>query len=287
MDVEKYMIGNLPCEFYASDSYSPNKYLSTPYRLQEFCNKNETVLILSRVCARLKINYVKMCSYIVERRKVTKVIPFKDREYLASVGDLVELLVGWQDLFGFLQHFGVDVKAVKGLFKYASSYFFDLRNYKRFIEKRRESIYGLELENENFFKKIELKPSAYYNKEYVSSNKYRSDLVKSYVQENIKNATQGELSMKDMLDRYGVNYVFQSPCLVFGKTYIMDFYLPKYGVCIEVDGGYHNKETQIEKDIERSNNLSKSGILVVRFTNDEAIRREKVRDFFVNVLGLE
>jgi very-short-patch-repair endonuclease len=55
-------------------------------------------------------------------------------------------------------------------------------------------------------------------------------------------------------------------------TYIADFYCHPIKLVIEVDGGYHKTNDQIEYDIEREAVLIEMGIKVVRYTNDEVDR---------------
>ena len=51
-------------------------------------------------------------------------------------------------------------------------------------------------------------------------------------------------------------------------TYIVDFYCHPIKLVIEVDGGYHKTNDQIEYDIEREAVLIELGIKVVRYSND-------------------
>ncbi|SNR75792.1 Very-short-patch-repair endonuclease [Lutibacter agarilyticus] len=51
--------------------------------------------------------------------------------------------------------------------------------------------------------------------------------------------------------------------------YIVDFYIHKYNLVIEVDGEYHDKQEQIIKDKERTNFLEFNGLKVIRFKNKE------------------
>jgi len=50
-------------------------------------------------------------------------------------------------------------------------------------------------------------------------------------------------------------------------NYIVDFYCPKAKLVLEVDGGQHYSDEQIEIDKKRSSYLNKLGLKVVRFTN--------------------
>jgi very-short-patch-repair endonuclease len=51
--------------------------------------------------------------------------------------------------------------------------------------------------------------------------------------------------------------------------FIVDFYSPELLIAIEVDGVTHQTEDEIKYDIYRENELNKSGIEVLRFTNEE------------------
>ena len=53
--------------------------------------------------------------------------------------------------------------------------------------------------------------------------------------------------------------------------YVLDFYIPKVKLAIEVDGGIHQRPEVKEKDINRDTFLKRNGIEVCRFTNDEIL----------------
>lgn len=55
--------------------------------------------------------------------------------------------------------------------------------------------------------------------------------------------------------------------------YILDFYFPSVGICVEIDGEYHNTPEQIELDNQRDAALLRSGITTIRITNDMAINQ--------------
>ena len=83
-----------------------------------------------------------------------------------------------------------------------------------------------------------------YKRKQSRNNKYLIELRNK--------ATPAELKMIDVLDELGYDYIFQKG--FFGAKYhcIVDFYLPKpYGLCIEVDGKYHNNVGQLIKDKRR------------------------------------
>lgn len=85
-------------------------------------------------------------------------------------------------------------------------------------------------------------------------------------QGNKKNPTEAEQRMISFLDKYSIDYEFQKPVrCVNGKGYIMDFELvfaykgkKHYHYLhqpVEIDGGYHNEETQRYKDAVRDEDL--------------------------------
>ncbi len=55
-------------------------------------------------------------------------------------------------------------------------------------------------------------------------------------------------------------------------AYILDFYCPKLKLAIELDGGQHTHEDNLEYDAVRSAYLKSQGIDVMRFWNHEVIQ---------------
>lgn len=53
--------------------------------------------------------------------------------------------------------------------------------------------------------------------------------------------------------------------------YILDFYVPKKNLAIEIDGGIHEIETVKQKDTNKEAFLNKNGIQVIRFTNETVL----------------
>ncbi|WP_082642977.1 endonuclease domain-containing protein [Maribacter dokdonensis] len=64
--------------------------------------------------------------------------------------------------------------------------------------------------------------------------------------------------------------------------YVLDFYCHKLKLSIEIDGGYHLKPEQIEKDIERTTYLKDIGISELRFTNDQVLNDFKGLINYIN-----
>lgn len=101
------------------------------------------------------------------------------------------------------------------------------------------------------------------------ADKYRKDLIKKQ--------TNSEKVFKAKLKSLGIKYEFQKIVFDGDKFYIVDFYIPKLKLVIEIDGGYHTTKDQIYKDKVRISRLSILGYKrVSRFTNEEAI---SIKDF--------
>jgi very-short-patch-repair endonuclease len=100
------------------------------------------------------------------------------------------------------------------------------------------------------------------------------DEVKSLARELRKNQTKEEsLIWKNLRNRRfsKVKFFRQHPIEYFqhGKRnfFIVDFYSSEASLVIEIDGGIHN--TQKDYDEQRDQILTKKGLTVLRFTNEE------------------
>lgn len=100
--------------------------------------------------------------------------------------------------------------------------------------------------------------------------------IQNLARHNTRAARKMELLLKELR----VPYVRESPVIVKPKSgdgrwrlYILDFFLPEpINIAIEVDGGYHRKLSQKEKDILRDEAVEASGISkTFRFTNEQIL----------------
>ena len=85
-----------------------------------------------------------------------------------------------------------------------------------------------------------------------------------------KNMTPAEKMLWQRLRNYqldGFYFRRQHPI----KYFIADFYCAKADLIVEVDGGIHNNPDNKEWDINRTAELEKLGINVIRFTNEEVL----------------
>lgn len=281
--IEKWKHDSFDLSFTKKDDDAQDRYKEMSIcRLKDFLKENIQAVILSKVCRKIKgLNYNALYFMLKEIKIKGKVLPFTDNDYLPSIGNLCAILINVKDCKRLLACFGLSKKEISSAV-YGS--LFNVQDYNNFLLKKHRIESEERIKNDKYFEDISLESISYYKKEYVSEHKYAADFLQEYVEQNKANATDGEKAMKDVLEKNGIAFEFQKPCLVCGKSYIMDFFLPNYGVCIEVDGGYHDTQEQLIKDRERTNRLAMTGILVVRFTNEEALDRRKVKHFIDNVL---
>ena len=92
-------------------------------------------------------------------------------------------------------------------------------------------------------------------------------------------STNAELIMREILVKFFRNIPFseQHPIIfpLIPKTYILDFYIPSKGICIEVDGRHHYEDNRVvEYDRERTARLNEINIDIYRFTNEELYTRK-------------
>ena len=80
---------------------------------------------------------------------------------------------------------------------------------------------------------------------------------------------------------FGLKFRRQHPI----GNYILDFYCAELKLCIEVDGGVHEMFAKAMHDAERSCELSKLGIHVVRVWNDGVFKQPVATwDFLVGAV---
>jgi very-short-patch-repair endonuclease len=85
-----------------------------------------------------------------------------------------------------------------------------------------------------------------------------------------KKATDAEKKLWEKLrNRKLRNLKFRRQHPVY--KYVADFYCAEHKVIVELDGGIHQLKNQKEYDQERTNELEKLGIRVIRFTNEDVM----------------
>jgi very-short-patch-repair endonuclease len=108
----------------------------------------------------------------------------------------------------------------------------------------------------------------------------------NYARRNRKSPTRAEAILwKHLRNRKlkGCKFRRQHPL----SNYVLDFYCSDCLLVVEVDGQYHNSPEQIISDRIRTEALSKLGIEVIRFTNDQVLKNlEQVLQTIVERLGV-
>ena len=91
-------------------------------------------------------------------------------------------------------------------------------------------------------------------------------LLKSFAQENRRNQTEAESFLWRQLKGNSLGVKFKRQMIIL--NFIVDFVCLEKSLVIEVDGGYHFKDKQMEWDAYRTEELEKLGFKVLRFRNE-------------------
>lgn len=94
-------------------------------------------------------------------------------------------------------------------------------------------------------------------------------------------ATPAQVALYKILETLGKEYQFKvvKEREIYTKTGVRfaDLYIQKYGLIVEVDGGYHLTPDQKEKDQRRDNEIwEKKQVITLRFSNDDVWSKKEV-----------
>jgi very-short-patch-repair endonuclease len=92
--------------------------------------------------------------------------------------------------------------------------------------------------------------------------------IRRFARANRRSPTAAERRLNDILK--GLGYNFKTQYQIAGK-WLLDFYLPRSRVGIEVDGSFHNDPTQISRDMLKSQDCHRARIILLRFKNEEVL----------------
>ncbi len=95
--------------------------------------------------------------------------------------------------------------------------------------------------------------------------------LKTFARKLRNNSTKAEVKLwKELQNKqvYAYKFTRQKPI----GNYIADFFCNKLKLVIEVDGYSHNFEQVIDKDEKKEDSLTKLGITVLRFDDDEVMK---------------
>ena len=89
------------------------------------------------------------------------------------------------------------------------------------------------------FKAFGLNPSKTYKRKRTDAE------VMEYVlpcqQERLRNRTRGEMAFAQILDQLRIHYDLEKISLNGDRAILVDFYLPKHNLAIEIDGSLHHQ----------------------------------------------
>ena len=94
--------------------------------------------------------------------------------------------------------------------------------------------------------------------------------------------TAPEKKLWDYLKTKPLGYKFRRQHPIAG--YVLDFYCHKLRRSFEIDGGYHLKKEQKEKDEKRTAYLINVGISEIRYTNDQVLNDFEAICETINIL---
>ena len=102
----------------------------------------------------------------------------------------------------------------------------------------------------------------------------------------IANPTKAEAMVKLALESLGLKFRFQKGFLRDNTIRLVDFYISKFGICLEVDGKYH--ELQKEYDQYREGRIKsqrkKKELIFVRVTNEWVFEQENLAESLSKVI---
>ena len=131
------------------------------------------------------------------------------------------------------------------------------------------------LNNKSKKKKVKIKPELTIELLEKSALNIRKQLI--------KNQTQSEKRFKAMLKMCDIEYEFQKIFYTlddFKKFCVVDFYLPKKNMVIEIDGGVHDNAKNKAEDSKRSRLLRrKFKVEIVRVNNYQLSNTEECMRF--------
>jgi very-short-patch-repair endonuclease len=108
--------------------------------------------------------------------------------------------------------------------------------------------------------------------------KYARSRITEFAHKNRKNLTLAEERFEAVLNRLrdgSLKGAFKSQYVISGK-WIVDFFLPKIRLAIEIDGSSHDAEDQKAKDYEKEYDCGRFDITLIRFRNSDVFGDEEV-----------
>lgn len=287
LESKKYMSSSFAseCRIHDNQYYAP--------RILQIMNQGSTLVYASSIVHSIRIvcnevikyeEFIALCCFFGVSQ--TKVLICKDTEYFKPVssGKFREVLIRVDYAYSLIYALGYDKKKAKKIF--GNTRCFYIEGYTKHISIVEAKKANNDIKDKKFYEEISMLPSKYEPSETDSGKLPYHQLMQERIDKLKINATEAELHFKSVLEANNIEYIFQNPCIVKGRTCIMDFFLPKHRICIEVDGGYHLSREQLISDKARDHSMALCGILTIRFTNEEVMSNRAIHDL-LPVLGIK
>lgn len=114
---------------------------------------------------------------------------------------------------------------------------------------------------------------------------YQNSKLKARRQELRRNSTDSERALWQLIRKSQVNHVKFIRQYSVGR-YILDFYSPRFRLCIELDGGQHLRPENRIRDKQRTEFLNSLNIRVLRFFDNEVFQNEEgIIDRIIEMIG--
>lgn len=123
---------------------------------------------------------------------------------------------------------------------------------------------------------------ALHNREVMLSAKRRADEMKDF-------PSKLEERMIEFLDKHYIRYEAQKIFYIYAddgwiiRYYIADFYIPEYNTIIEVDGKFHDKQKQHDKNRTKLIQEQYPGVRVLRYTWNDLSNQNKMVDLLLKL----
>ena len=97
---------------------------------------------------------------------------------------------------------------------------------------------------------------------------YQRNIIEA-VRKQKANPTPAELLMIQKLIFRNIRFSFVYPVVLESRFFTADFFIPKYGLLIEIDGGYHSRPDQKMRDTMKDVVYEALGYNILRIKNEE------------------
>lgn len=119
---------------------------------------------------------------------------------------------------------------------------------------------------------------------YTELNDNFVEWINETCMELISKSTFPENLFKKKMFLNNIDFVEQAFFMINGKSYFLDFIMPKYMIAIEIDGSSHIKKE--DQDFERDRLFNSIGIKTLRISNSDVYRKDFIQYFLNKVKAL-